>query len=129
MANKFQTSLGQKGTAKSPSAVDNSEHNDLSWSKKVSDTTPGAIASILNDTSEHAALAGQLVRFTNTTGSIAFIWVGESGTAPGTPDVTNSLALPPNGVMMIVMPCPIDDKKSPAFKCSATTVQAVVFEL
>ena len=127
MANKFKTALGQKGNAKSPSGIENSEHHDMSWSKKTSDVVPGAVESITADTVEHATKPGQLVRFTNTAAAVAFVWVGEAGTSP-TPAIGNALAIPPNSAIMIPMPCLVNEK-SPAYKCSAGTVQAAVFEM
>lgn len=127
MANKAKPILGQKGSARSPSGIENAEHHDLSFSKKVNDTTPGCVEVIFNDTAEHATKPSQLVRFANTAASVAYVWIGEAGSSP-TPGITNALALPPNSVMMVVMPNLVSDK-SPAFKASAATVQAIVFEM
>lgn len=128
MANKFQSIAGQKGSVKSPSAVDNAEHHDLSQSKKTNDTTPGCVESITADTAEHATQPGQLVRFANTAAATAFVWIGEAGASPGAPAIADSLAIPPNSAIMVPMPNPVSGK-SPAYKCSAATVQAVIFEM
>lgn len=128
MANKFQPMAGQKNTARSPSGIDNSEHHDLSASKKTNDTTPGCIEVITADTAEHATQPGQLVRFANTAAATAFVWIGEAGSAPGSPAIADSLAIPPNSAIMVPMPNPVSGK-SPAYKCSAATVQAAVFEM
>lgn len=126
MANKAKGIIGQKGFAKSPSGIDNSEHCDMSGSKKIIDTTSGAVQEIFADADEHAGKAGQLVRFTNIANTVAFVFIGEAGEDPA-PSVTNALAIPPNGVLTVVLP-ELVSGKSPAFKCSAATVQAVVFE-
>lgn len=127
MANKYKSALGQKGSAKSPSGIENSEHHDHSWSRKVSNIVPGAIEVITTDTAEHATNPGQLVRFTNTAATVAFVWIGEAGTSP-TPTIANALAVEPNSSIMVPMPCLVN-QKSPAYKASAATVQAVVFEM
>jgi hypothetical protein len=69
----------------------------------------------------------QMVRFFNTTASVAFVWLGDAGTSPGSVDITNALAIAPNSAMTVAT-AELLDGNAIAFKTSAATVQAATLE-
>lgn len=129
MANKFKKQDGQKQSASAPSAIANAQNYDLAAASAQIETVPASVETITIATTETPVKVGQLVRFTNTAAAVAFVWTGVQGESPGgTPAIADSLAIPPNSAIVVKFGQPVDSSKSPAFKLSAATVQAAIFE-
>ena len=126
---KFKEFLGLNTGAKSPSSIANAEHHDKSGSSKGINVVPGSLDAIVgNSAVETAVSPNAMVRFFNTTGAVAYVWVGVEGSAPVTVDITNGYALGASQELIIAFAQPDNPAKAAAFKTSASGVQAALIE-
>lgn len=119
--------IGLKKHARSPGSIDNAEHHDPSRAKRVIKGSASNITSITNDASEHAVPDNSIIRVANDTGGTVYVWVGDAGSAPGTVDSTNGIAIPNGTVENLFMGVSEDSQVSQAYKLSAAA-QVVVSE-
>lgn len=114
----------------SPTVIQNSQHHDTSLSQKCSVGSPGTPELIIADSTVLTPIKDYAtIRVTNTTASVAFIFIGQESDAPGgAPTIADGLALPPNSSENIFIGKLEDDSESVHVKASAATVQVVVFE-
>ena len=118
--------LGLSKGARSPGSISNVQHHDASGACKELGGIPGTIKEIFNDTAEHAIGAHCTIRVHNP-GGVAYIWIGDSGEAPGTVDANTGFAIPAGAVELFHCGVPSAANKSVAFKCSSA-MQVVVTE-
>lgn len=117
---------GLRNNARSPGSIVNAQFHDASGAEKNLDGSPGVIGSIPTSTATTPVKDYVMARVTNTTGSTEFFWAGRIDNAPGTPDATNSFALPAGHVELFHLGASDDDKLSMAVKASAAGVQIVI---
>lgn len=127
MANNYRKPDGQRQSASAPSAIVNSQQYDLAPAATKISTVPATLEAISIVTTEVVVKPGQLVRFTNTAAATAFVWVGAAGASPVGPAIADSLAIPPNSSIIVKFGQRVDGLSN-AFKMSAATVQAAIFE-
>ena len=128
MADKYVDKHGHKHGAKSASGIKNAEHHDKSGSKKTIDVIPGTIKEIVSDSTVETPVEDRvLVRAFNTGLAVAYLWIGEAGSAPVTVDATNGIALGPESGEIIATGHLVSGK-SVAIKASVSGVQVIIFE-
>ena len=125
--------LNLKNKARNPGSIANDEHNDSSGAQRSANGDIIAIDRILSS-AEATAAAGTPVpqrgtlRIANTAAAWAFVYIGDEGTAPATPDITNAIAIAPNSSTMIYTGIPSSEMKALVVKASAGTVQVVIMQ-
>lgn len=126
---KFKEHAGLKSGAKAPSSIANAEHHDKSGASKAIHVVPGSLDAILAGSNVETPVAAKsMVRFFNNSGAVAFVWVGVSGSAPVTVDITNGYAIANGAEMIVAFAEPEDQAKAAAFKTSNALVQAALIE-
>ena len=125
--------LNLKKTARNPGSIANDEHNDAAGANRSANGDILCIEKVLSS-AEATAAAGTPVpqrgtlRVANTANAWAYVYIGDEGTAPGTPDITNSMAIAPNSSAMIFSGVSTSDMKSLVVKVSAGTVQVIIMK-
>jgi len=117
--------VGIRNHASSPSSIANMEHHDPSGSQKNLDGSAATVKAIHSDAVEHTIEDFAVLRVANTTNAVAYLWVGEAGSSPGAPAITNAIAIMPETSEMIFCGAFDDSQKSVAFKASIAGLQVI----
>lgn len=125
------SNLNLKKTSRNPSSIANDEHNDAAGAGRsangdilcIDRVIPAAEAVVAANVPERGTL-----RIANTANAWAYVYVGEEGTAPGSLDITNAMAVAPNATTMLFTGVSTSDMKSLQIKVSAATVQVIVMK-
>lgn len=113
----------------SPTVIQNAQHHDTSLGHRAIDGSPGTPELIIPDSTVLTAVEDyKVIRVTNTTGALAFLYIGTAADDPGALSITNAIALEPNKAEHFFLGKFEDDSESVHVKASAASVQIVVFE-
>jgi hypothetical protein len=120
--------LGLRNHASSPASIANNEHHDPSGSKKVIDGSAATIREIIADSTTKTPLEDYAVlRVTNTTGAVEYLFVGKDSDAPaGVPTILNGMAFPAGHSEMVFCGVADDNKESIVCKASVVGLQVII---
>ena len=111
----------------SPGSIANREHLDGPGCGKETDGSARPIGFIADPTLDGNVLEDDSVlRVANTTGALAFIWIGPASLAPVAVDATNGLAMPADHVERFYVGLAADVKDRHVVKTSAAMQVAIL---
>lgn len=120
---------GLRKSARSPGSIQNEQHHDPTAAQRSTNGVLGAIDRVLaNSTTKEPIQDNQPIWAVNTSGSVAYIFIGKDNLCPVTVDATNGLAIPAGQGLLLFSDRSDDDQQSIVVKTSASSVHVTVLK-